>query len=198
MGPAHPLRIHVTGAAGAGSTTLGRALAARLGLTHHDTDDYHWLPTPVPFAAARPVPERVRLMEEAFLTQPGWVLSGSVAEWGEALSDRFDAIVFLRAPRDLRLERLRLRETQRHGVEALVDGGPHFLAMEAFLAAAARYDEAGGKGRNLWTHRAWLARQACPVIESDGARPVEAQLSAVLGALGIATAPLLDAARAPA
>jgi adenylate kinase family enzyme len=32
-------RIHVTGASGAGVTTLGRALADALAIPHHDTDD---------------------------------------------------------------------------------------------------------------------------------------------------------------
>jgi shikimate kinase len=34
------LRIHVTGASGAGVTTLGRALADALALPRHDIDDY--------------------------------------------------------------------------------------------------------------------------------------------------------------
>jgi adenylate kinase family enzyme len=38
-------RIHLMGASGSGVTTLGRALAARLALPHHDSDDYFWLPT---------------------------------------------------------------------------------------------------------------------------------------------------------
>ena len=36
-------RIHILGAAGSGTTTLGRALAERLQCPHFDTDDYFWL-----------------------------------------------------------------------------------------------------------------------------------------------------------
>jgi shikimate kinase len=32
-------RIHITGASGAGVTTLGRALADALATSHHDTDE---------------------------------------------------------------------------------------------------------------------------------------------------------------
>jgi adenylate kinase family enzyme len=35
-------RILITGASGAGVTSLGRALADALTISHHDTDDYFW------------------------------------------------------------------------------------------------------------------------------------------------------------
>lgn len=35
-------RIHIMGASGAGTTTLGKALAARLPHVHLDSDDYFW------------------------------------------------------------------------------------------------------------------------------------------------------------
>lgn len=38
-------RILIMGAAGAGSTTLGRALAQRHRIPHFDSDNYYWLPT---------------------------------------------------------------------------------------------------------------------------------------------------------
>lgn len=42
-------RIHVFGAAGAGVTTLARALADHLGHRHLDADDYLWMPTEPPY-----------------------------------------------------------------------------------------------------------------------------------------------------
>jgi gluconokinase len=41
VGQVHPLVIVVMGVAGAGKTTMGRALAASLGWTFHDADDLH-------------------------------------------------------------------------------------------------------------------------------------------------------------
>ncbi|MET3306826.1 hypothetical protein ABIF53_007841 [Bradyrhizobium japonicum] len=57
-------------------TTLGRALAGRLALPHHDSDDYFWLPTAPPYQTTRPGAERLRLMREMFLPRLDWVLSG--------------------------------------------------------------------------------------------------------------------------
>ena len=60
-------RIHITGASGSGTTTLGRALASRLATPCHDSDDFFWRPTDPPYRDERPEDERLRLMEEVFL-----------------------------------------------------------------------------------------------------------------------------------
>lgn len=36
--------IHIFGASGAGTSTLGRKICAELGYRFMDTDDYFWLP----------------------------------------------------------------------------------------------------------------------------------------------------------
>jgi len=76
-------RIHLVGASGAGTTTLGRALAARLGAVHFDTDDFFWLPTDPPFEKIRERAERQALLGVALAREPAWVLSGSLCGWGD-------------------------------------------------------------------------------------------------------------------
>ncbi len=61
-------RVHIFGASGAGTSTLGRALADRHRLVHLDTDDFYWMPTDPPFTVlrldgARPVAELVAAVE---------------------------------------------------------------------------------------------------------------------------------------
>jgi len=48
-------RIHILGASGSGTTTLGRALAERLQYPHFETDDYFWLPTAPPTSTSENV-----------------------------------------------------------------------------------------------------------------------------------------------
>ena len=55
-------RIHILGASGSGTTTLGRALAERLQYPHFDTDDYFWLPTDPPYTQQRARTERAQLL----------------------------------------------------------------------------------------------------------------------------------------
>lgn len=165
-------RIHLFGASGAGVTTLGRALADALGLPHHDTDDYFWLPTNPPYRDRREIPDRLRLMREMFLERDGWVLSGSLDGWGHALTAWLDVAVFVYAATEVRLRRLRDRETRHFGPGAVAPGGWRHAETEDFIEWAAHYDDATREGRNLPRHEAWLATLSCPVLRLDGTRPV--------------------------
>jgi adenylate kinase family enzyme len=75
-------RIHILGASGSGTTTLGRALAARLQCPYFDTDDYFWLPTNPPFIRQRERTERQQLLMNDVTTHDAWVVSGSLCGWG--------------------------------------------------------------------------------------------------------------------
>ena len=165
-------RIHIMGASGSGVTTLGRALADRLALPHHDSDDYLWLPTAPPCGQLREIPQRLRLMREMFLPRIDWVLSGAVASWGDELIPLFDLVVFLVTPRELRLERLRAREAVHFGTDAIAPGGWHHEETEAFMEWASHYEASDREGRNLVKHEAWVSRLPCPVVRVDGSRPL--------------------------
>jgi adenylate kinase family enzyme len=164
-------RIHILGASGSGVSTLGRALAQTLALPHHDTDDYFWLPTTPPFQTPRAVAERLRLMQEVFLPRADWILSGSVTGWGDALIPLFDLVVFMQAPRELRLSRLRAREAAHFGADATAPGGWRHDETEAFVEWASHYEDGTREGRNLAKHEAWLAKLPCPITRLDGSRP---------------------------
>ena len=155
-------RIHIFGAAGCGASTLGWALARRLGLQHLDSGDFHWLPTAPPFQRKRPTPDRLHLLSEATTSSHQWVLSGSVAGWGDALIAKFDLVVFLYVPAEVRLARLQRRERARFG-EALDPGGVIYDQHQAFLRWAAGYDPGLSGGRTLWADAAWMGYLPCPV-----------------------------------
>lgn len=171
------MRIHILGASGTGTTTLGAALAARLGCPHLDTDDFFWLPSDPPYSHQRQVPERIALLEP-LLAAPAWVLSGSLCGWGDVFIPLFVRVVFLALPQDERMARLGRREQERYG-DKIAPGGVMHENHTAFMAWAARYDDAGLEQRSLRTHEEWLARLACPVLRLDGAMPTAAQVAAV-------------------
>ena len=165
-------RIHLMGASGSGVTTLGRAVANRLALPHHDSDDYFWLPTAPPYQTTRPAAERLRLMHEMFLPRLDWVLSGSVTGWGEELVPFFDLVVFVVAPRELRMRRLQAREATHFGAAAVAPGGWRHEETESFVEWASHYEAGDREGRSLAKHEAWLAGLPCPVVRVDGSRPL--------------------------
>jgi len=176
-------RIHITGASGAGVTSLGRAIACALSTPHHDTDDYFWLPTTPPFREKRDVAERLRLMSDLFLPRAEWVLSGSLQGWGDALIPYFDIVVFLYTPKEVRLKRLRDRETARFGADAVAPGGWHHDETEDFIEWASNYDDGDRVSRTLEKHQAWLAALTCSVLRLDGAKPLPELVSQVIAAL---------------
>ena len=176
-----PQRLHVFGASGSGTTTFGRAWAARFGHTHLDTDDFYWRPTKPAFQEKRPVPERLRLLEEAFGQAESWILTGSLVSWGEPLIDSFQRAVFIYTPFNLRMERLIAREEARYGVEALQPGGERYDDFNAFIEWAASYDTGGPEIRSLKMHEAWIERLPCPVIRVSGTDATGQQIEQVAG-----------------
>jgi adenylate kinase family enzyme len=165
-------RVHITGASGSGVTSLGRALASTLASSHHDTDDYFWLPTTPPYRVQREVTERLRLMYEMFLPRADWILSGALDGWGNELIAHFDLVVFLKTPHDVRMHRLRTREAAHFGDEAVAPGGWRHEETESFIEWASHYEDGTREGRNLSHHEAWLAGLPCPVLRLDGSRPL--------------------------
>src|SRR5262249_27517771 len=119
------VRVHILGASGSGTTTLGAALAARLGHAHLDTDDFFWLPTEPKFLEIRPREERIALLERALDQAHRWVLSGSLCGWGDVFIPRFELVVFMYIEPHVRMARLARREAGRYGAPAVAPGGAH-------------------------------------------------------------------------
>jgi adenylate kinase family enzyme len=174
--------IHILGASGAGTSSLGAAVAVSLGIPHLDSDRFYWLPTEPPFTAARPREARVAMLVAAAPADGDWVLSGSAINWAKPLEPLYQLIVYLRLDREVRLARLKAREAARYGAR-IAPGGDLAAAHAEFMAWAAQYDTAGPELRSRVAHEAWLARQAAPVLRLDAALPVNELVPAVLKAL---------------
>ena len=149
--------IHITGAAGSGTSTVGQALAMELGAAFIEADDILWLASNPPFQTQRPVQERRAMLLAAFSRSEIAVVSGVVSGWGIEIEDAFDRIVFLYVDTERRLQRLRERELRRFG-----------RVNPAFLAWAAQYDAGPPEGRSLAKQRAWLSARRCPVLHLEG------------------------------
>ncbi|MCB0078848.1 MAG: hypothetical protein KDD73_15660 [Anaerolineales bacterium] len=176
-------RLHIFGASGAGTSTLGRALGARLSLPVLDADDYYWQQTDPPFVQKNAPETRVRHLLADMDHSQGWILSGSVVSWGNALMPLFTAAIFITLPPAIRLARLQERERLRYGTR-IAPGGDMHDASRAFLRWAALYDTAGEEMRSLTLHERWLAQLTCPVIRLTSTAPVDLLVDQVLAALG--------------
>ncbi|WP_299390955.1 AAA family ATPase [Pelagibius sp.] len=176
------IRLHITGASGSGTSTLGQALSEHLGIARFDTDDFYWQPSEPPYTEKQPIGERLRLLNTAFAEAGSWILSGSIGLWGAPLIPQFDLVIFLSVPTATRLERLRRRETERYG-SRIEPGGDRHEASAAFLEWAANYETGLSQGRSRDLHEAWLKMLPCPVLRLDGDRPVDIQRADSLAAI---------------
>jgi gluconokinase len=115
--------VVVMGVSGSGKTTVGRALATRLGAEFHDADDYHpqanvaKMRSGVPLTEAdrKPWLERLRGAIDAWLaagTPAVLACSALTARSRATLGTDRDGVmlVFLNGPRELMLSRMRVRE----------------------------------------------------------------------------------------
>ncbi|MBT6509460.1 MAG: AAA family ATPase [Alphaproteobacteria bacterium] len=165
-----PARIHITGPSGSGTTSLSRLLANRLDYPHHDSDDYYWKATATPYREVRDGTERLRLMNEIFVARPDWIVSGSLMVWADDLIRLLDLVIYLYAPVELRAERLRDREGQHFGDDAIAPGGWRAQETDEFLEWASHYEDGTREGRKQSDHEAWLAALPCPVLRLDSTR----------------------------
>ena len=172
-------RIHILGASGSGTTTLGRALAARLQCPHFDTDVYFWVPTDPPCRQPRERTARQQRLMNDLTTHDAWVLSGSLCGWGDVAMPLFELVVFLWVPHAVRMDRLHRREHARFG-ERILPGGDMYETSQAFLAWAASYDEGGLDMRSRQRHDQWLSTLPCPILYFEGEYSIEEQLAVLM------------------
>ena len=160
-------KIHIFGASGAGTTTLGCFLAEKLRVPHFDNDDYFWIQTEIPYTEKREVSERVELLKADFQKHPSWVLSGSLCGWGDFAIPVFTLVVFLWIPHELRMTRLKEREIERYGLDAISPGGWFHENHLGFIEWAEQYDIAGTDMRSRDLHEEWMNKLTCRLIKFE-------------------------------
>ena len=163
--------IIVFGAPGSGTSTIGRALARKLGFSYFETDDFSGekIDTP-PFRKSRTLEERTSLLQLAICSCENFVISGSMWDWGESFIPYFDLAVFITAPVNVRIDRLEKREREEYG-ERIKQGGDMFDYHRNFIEWSKTYDT-DNPDRSLKLHEQWITKLPCAVIRIDGANDI--------------------------
>ena len=166
------VRLLITGASGSGTTTLGEAISSEKGWKFVDADDFYWLRTDPPYQAKRDHPTRLNMILTELERNRHAVVSGSIMNWGPALEDSFDLIVFLYLEASIRVQRLKIREERELGT---VD--PEFLQW------ASEYDTSPAFGRSLVKHEKWLSDRGSKILRIEGDLSVQQRCELLFGAL---------------
>ncbi|MBQ8258200.1 MAG: AAA family ATPase [Clostridia bacterium] len=165
-----PKGIAIVGLNGSGKTTLGRALAKRLGYYRMDVEDYYFPKSDVPYAVARTREEVEHLMLADIAEHGDFVLSAVCADFA-AIEPFYELIVYLEAPQNERMERIRQRSVDKFGSRVL-PGGDMYEQEESFFAFAAK--------RTPDKIEKWIKTVACPVLRIDSRKPTEELVRCVI------------------
>lgn len=170
--------IHLYGAAGSGTSTIGKFICDRLGYFFMDTDNYFWEPTDPPYTTKRSVPDRIALMKKDIAENDRVVISGSLVGWGDELISCFTLAVRVETDTAIRLERLEKREREHFG-SRIDSGGDMYEIHRNFMDWAASYDTGDLNMRSRAEHDEWQKRLQCQRITVDGSLPLEKNLEII-------------------
>lgn len=152
--------IHIYGASGSGTSTLGRKISEELGYRFMDTDDYFWLPTYPQYTTKRTKEERLALMKRDISENDNVVISGSLVDWGDELIPLF----------------------------TLVIRGDMYTHHMEFIEWARKYDTGSIDMRSKAKHDEWQKMLLCKQIVLDGAdaleenfKRVQVEINSVIG-----------------
>lgn len=179
--------IHIYGASGSGTSTLGRKISEELGYKFMDTDDYFWLPTDPQYTTKRNKEERLALMKKDIAENKNVVISGSLVDWGDELIPMFTLVVRIVTDTEIRIERLKNREKQKFG-NRIMPGGDMYTNHMEFIEWARDYDTGSVDMRSKAKHDEWEKLLRCKQIVLDGAgdleenfKAIQAEINSVIG-----------------
>lgn len=167
--------IAVMGANGSGKTTLGESLARALAYKHMDIEEYSFLPSDIPYARPRQR-EETRALLLADMTRCGgrFVFSAVHCDLGAQMNALYACAVYIEAPPDVRLVRIKQRSARKFGNRVLAGGDMYEQEMRFYDFVASRPADAAP---------AWLQTAGIPVICLDGERPIAENTALILSKL---------------
>ncbi len=164
--------IHIYGASGSGTSTLGRFIRDKLGYHFMDTDDYFWEATNPPYQIKRSPSDRIALMRRDIASYDKVVISGSLVGWGDELIPFLTLAIRVETDTAIRIDRLKKREREHWG-SRIDAGGDMYETHRKFIDWTASYDHGDLNMRSKSKHDEWQKQLPCQIILLDGGLPVE-------------------------
>ena len=160
-----PDRIILCGLNGSGKSTLGKALAQSLGWQFLDIEDY-WFPeknASYAYGTVRTREEVNRLLHIDLQTSTDCILASVKGNIGAENVRLFTGAVWLRVPKEIRMQRIYSRSYGKFGDRILPGGDLHEQEKQFFDMA---------QGRTEAEVETWLRTLPIPVTQADGTLPI--------------------------
>ncbi|WP_312099246.1 AAA family ATPase [Niallia sp.] len=111
------MRIQIIGGSGTGKSTLAKYISEKEKIKWIDTDNYLWKDDT--FTENNPMEKRKEMYQKDINSNSSYVVSGSIFMWcPDGFSNR-DLLVFLSLDEDIRMDRLRDRESKRNNLSKM-------------------------------------------------------------------------------
>lgn len=168
--------IQVCGLNGCGKSTLGRALAQKIGFHFIDNEELFFTRNAAdePYQNPRSRAEVEKLLMEEVRRHGDFVFAAVKGDYGSAILPLYRYAVLIEVPKEIRLRRVRDRSFQKFGGR-MKPGGDLYESEEAFFQTVAARPEDYAES--------WVRTLPCPVVVVDGTRPVEENVERLAGLL---------------
>ena len=165
--------IIVCGLNGSGKSTVGKALAEKLGFHFIDNETLFFSRTSVnePYANPRSREEVIALLMEEVRQHGNFVFAAVKGNYGEEILPFYTLAVQIEAPKELRMQRVRNRSFQKFG-NRILEGGDLHKQEEAFFKMV--------ESREERLVDDWLETLTCPVLRIDGTKPVDENVAWII------------------
>ena len=173
--------ICVCGLNGSGKTTFAGALAKELGFKHMDIEDYYFMPSEIPYSISRTREEAESLLLQDMKENPRFVFSAVDGNIGV----EYDLMIYLNAPLDVRMERVKRRAYDKFG-DKILPGGDMYEQEQKFFDFVSK--------RDADTVEAWLQTVSCPVIHLDGTKDIDDNVMEIVKTVNIEKGSLREGA----
>ena len=161
---------------GCGKSTLGRALAQKIGFHFIDNEELFFTRNAAdePYQNPRSRAEVEKLLMEEVRKHGDFVFAAVKGDYGSAILPLYRYAVLIEVPKEIRLQRVRNRSFQKFGGR-MKPGGDLYESEEAFFQTVAARPEDYAES--------WVRTLPCPVVVVDGTRPVEENVERLAGLL---------------
>ena len=165
--------IIVCGLNGAGTSTLGKALARELGFYFIDNETLYFpKESPdYPYFSPRSREEVKQSLMQDIQAHDNFVFAAVKGDCGEGIYPLFQYAVLMDVPKDIRMRRVRDRSFMKFG-HRILPGGDLYEQEEKFFELV--------QSREADTVEEWVRSLSCPVIRVDGTKPVEANVRFII------------------
>lgn len=158
---------------GCGKSTLGKALAQKLGYYFIDIEDMYFTrtSTDAPYANPRSRAEVEKLLLDEVRKQDHFVFSAIKGDYGEELQKYYQVAVVIEVPKEIRTQRVRNRSFQKFGSRMLAGGDLHQAEEQFFELAESRTED---------FYAQWLQSLHCPIIPVDGTKSIDENIHFII------------------